>query len=116
MWPVLLAGHETGDIEVVCETEHEDPPRVGHGPSQNKYTAGQAIPLQVSQLELEWCAGSLEFNLASDAEIFILTLLSHTYIGCQYFCTLFVSSFLRFLLQHCCVIPTLLDVSLHPHL
>ena len=81
---------------MVCETEHEDPPRVGHGPSQNEYTAGQAIPLQVSQLELEWCAGSLEFNLASDAEIFILTLLSHTYIGCQYFCTLFVSSFLLF--------------------
>ena len=96
VWPVLLAGHETGDIEVVCETEHEDPARVGHGPGQNKDTAGQARPLQVSQLELEWFAGSLEFNLASYAEIFILTLLCHTYIGCQYFCTLFVSSFLRF--------------------
>ena len=79
MWPVLLAGHETGDIEVVCETEHEDPARVGHGPGQNKDTAGQARPLQVSQLELEWFAGSLEFNLASDAEIFILTLLCHTH-------------------------------------
>ena len=79
MRPVLLAGHETGDIEVVCETEHEDPARVGHGPGQNKDTAGQARPLQVSQLELEWFAGSLEFNLASDAEIFILTLLCHTH-------------------------------------
>ena len=34
-------------------------------------------------------------------EIFILTLLGHTYIGCQQ-----VSTLVGFLFHHCCVIPT----------
>ena len=32
----------TGDIEMVNETEHEDDAGQGHGPGQDKDTAGQA--------------------------------------------------------------------------